>query len=437
MTLSEILRRGNASMSESSRLGDSFMERQLYGSRQANATNTGITELAPNLYYLESFGNVGVVVTDEGVVLIDTGSPSNPRAVLEPLRQLTDKPVRFIIYTHGHSDHAANALPILQEAADRGDARPQIIAHENVSKRMDRYAELHDQQAFINRLQFRIPAALPSFPFNQRFVRPDMTYADQMQFRLGNLSFELHHALGETDDITWVYVPERKVVFSGDLFVSSCPNIGNPLKIQRYEVEWADALEQIAALHAEVLSPGHGPVLRGEAIPDALLTTSKALRYLHDEVVRRLNLGQWQEQIVSEVALPPELANHPVLAPIYGCPAYIVRAIHRRYAGWYDGNPSHLAPSPTVAVASEVVALTGSTALLERAQHLAAEGNYQMALHLLDFVIDGTRDAAEKRHALQLKSTNLKHLAAIETSYISRSILSISAERIEQEAMLE
>ncbi len=60
-----------------------------------------------------------------------------------------------------------------------------------------------------------------------------------------------------------------------------------------------------------------------------------------------------------------------------------------------------------------------------------------MTLHLFDFVIDGTHDAAEKRHAMQLKSTNLKQLAAIETSYISHSILSISAERIQQETDAE
>lgn len=420
-------------MSESSRLGDSFMENQLYGSREARRTGTGLIELVPDLYYLESFGNVGVVITTEGVVLIDTGTPSNPQVVLEPLRQLTDKPVRYIIYTHGHSDHAANALPLLQEAAERGDVRPHVIGHANVSKRMDRYRELEGQQAFINRLQFRIPEALPSFPTNQRFVRPDITYENQMAFRLGNLSFELHHALGETDDITWVYIPERKVVFSGDLCVSSCPNLGNPLKVQRYEVEWAEALERIAALGAEVLSPGHGPVLRGAAINDVLLTTARALHYLHDEVVRRLNLGQWQEQIVNEVQLPPELANHPALAPIYGCPDYIVRAIHRRYAGWYDGNPSHLKPSPTPAIAAEVVALVGSEALFSRAEHLSAEGKYQLCLHLLDFMVDGTSDAAEKQRALQLKSACLKHLADQETSYISRSILRIGAERIEQQ----
>ncbi len=420
-------------MGETSRLGDAFMERQLYGARPAPSGGSGITELAPDLYCLESFGNVGVVITGEGVVVIDTGSPTNPQAVLEPLRQLTNQPVRFIIYTHGHADHAANALPLLQEAADRGDERPHIIGHVHVLRRMARYGELHGQQGFINRLQFRIPEPLPGFPADRQFVPPDITYETQMTFRLGGLSFELRHAMGETDDATWVYMPERKVVYCGDLFVSSCPNIGNPLKVQRYEVEWAEALEQIVALCPEVLSPGHGPVLRAEAINEALLTTSRALRYLHDEVVRRLNLGQWQEHIVNEVHLPPELAAHPALAPIYGCPAYIVRAIVRRYAGWYDGNPSHLSPSPTPAIAAEVLALAGSRPLLDRAEQLSSEGRHQLALHLLDFLIDGTGDADEKRQALRVKSASLKQLASSETSYISRSILSLGAERLARE----
>lgn len=419
-------------MAQSSRLGDDFMERQLHNPR--NASPTQVVELAPNAYYCENFGNIGMVITDEGVVLIDTGSASQPFAALKPLRDLTDKPVRYVIYTHGHADHAANTPPILQEAAQRGDMRPHVIGHVNVSKRMDRYAELYGQNAFINRIQFRIPANMPSYPPTERFIRPDITYEHEMSFRLGGLTFELHHAMGETDDITWVHIPERKLVFCGDLFVSSCPNIGNPLKVQRYEVEWAEALEQIVALKPDVLSPGHGPVLRGATISEALLVTARSLRYLHDEVVRRLNLGQWQEQIVREVQLPPELAQHPAMAPIYGSPAYIVRAIHRRYAGWYDGNPSHLAASPTEQIAAQVVSLTTVPALMQRAEQLTSSGDYQLALHLLDFVIDGTTDANEKRQAMLQKSAALKQLAAQESSYISRSILSISAERIEHEA---
>lgn len=391
---------------------------------------TDIHELAPDLYLLEGFGNVGVAVTGEGVVVIDTGAPGSD--VLARLREVTQAPVRIIIYTHGHADHAANAGRFLHEAAERGDPRPTIIAHANVTKRMSRYAEQYGLQAHINRIQFRIPEHIPAFPPDMAFVRPDTTYEMSMKFRLGRLSFELYSAMGETDDATWVYVPERRAIFSGDLVISSCPNIGNPLKVQRYEVEWAEALERMAALHAEVLSPGHGSLLRDEVVEDTLLVTARALRYLHDEVVRRMNLGQWEEQIVSEVALPPDLAAHPALAPIYGSPTFIVHAIYRRYGGWYDGNPTHLSPARSADVAREVAQLAGAEPLLQRAAQLAQAGEHQLALHLLDFVIEGVENADAKQRALRMKAAALEHLAAVETSFISRSILSNSAERIQQ-----
>ncbi len=401
--------------------------------RQGNMSSgqTGIHELAPDLYLLEGFGNVGVAVTGEGAVVIDTGSPASD--VLARLRQVTQEPVHTIIYTHGHADHAANAGRFLLEVAERGAPHPKIIAHANVPKRMSRYAEQYGLQAHINRIQFRIPEHIPAFPPDSAFVRPDMTYEASMKFRLGRLSFELHHAEGETDDATWVYVPERRAIFSGDLVISSCPNIGNPLKVQRYEVEWAEALERMAALHAEVLSPGHGALLRGAAVEDALLATARALRYLHDEVVRRMNLGQWEEQIVREVALPAELAAHPALAPIYGSPTFIVHAIYRRYGGWYDGNPTHLSPARSADVAREVAQLAGAEALLHRADQLSQTGEHRLALHLLDFVIEGVEDADMKQRALRMKVAALEHLAAVESSFISRSILSSSAERIKAE----
>ncbi len=393
-----------------------------------------IDEMAPGLYLASAFGNVGLIVTDAGIAVIDTGTPFDPTAALAPLRQLSDKPVKYIIYTHGHADHAANAQPILDEAARRGDPRPTIVAHANVPARMDRYREFYDMNARINRMQFRVPDGTLSFPRDDRFVRPDVTYQDAMTLQLGDLTLELFHAKGETDDITWAHIPQRRAVFSGDLIIRSCPNIGNPLKLQRYEVEWADALERILALQPEALGPGHGAALRGAELRDELSVTVKALRYLHDEVVRRINLGQSEEQVAREVRLPQELADSPAMAPVYGAPSFIVHATYRRYTGWYDGNPSHLSPAPTTAIASEVVGLAGAPQLLARAEALAAAGDDQLALHLLDFVIDGTADEAPQRRALDLKSASLKRRSQAETSFIARSILSISAERIAEEA---
>jgi alkyl sulfatase BDS1-like metallo-beta-lactamase superfamily hydrolase len=390
--------------------------------------------MTDGLYLLPGFANAGAIVTPDGVVIVDTGNSNFPDAVLGRLRQITQQPIRYIIYTHAHADHAANATPILQEAERRGDPRPKIIGHVNTLARMNRYAEMYGHNAFINRVQFQVPPDRPSFPSNDHCIRPDVTYTHAMTLQLGELTLALHHAMGETDDITWIHVPERKAIFSGDLVIGSCPNIGNPLKVQRYAVEWANALEQMLALQPDVLGPGHGIVLRGAELHETLRVMAQALRYLHDEVVRRMNLGQWEEQIVNEVHLPPELANHPALAPVYGHPTFIVHAIYRRYGGWYDGNPSHLAPSRTSDIAAEVVGLAGSEALLQRAESLQQIGNHPMALHLIDFVVDGTPEIQTKARALQLKSTSLKARVEAETSFISRSILTVSAERIAREA---
>ena len=120
-----------------------------------------------------------------------------------------------------------------------------------------------------------------------------------------------------------------------------------------------------------------------------MLETARALRYLEDEVVRRLNEGQWQEQILEEVDLPPDLKEKPYLAPTYGCPRFVVYGIIRRYAGWYDGNPSDLFPSTRAEVAQDVLAAAGGPlSLLERARSLRDAGgmrDLQRALHLTDY----------------------------------------------------
>ena len=189
----------------------------------------------------------------------------------------------------------------------------------------------------------------------------------------------------------------------------------------------------MAALDPEVAGPGHGPQVVGQAkVQEMLLETARALRTLHDEVVRRLNAEQTFEQIVAEVDLPPDLKAKPYLAPIYGSPTYTVHAILREYAGWYDYNPSHLPPSRTSEIAAEVAALAGGRqALVDRARELSGE-NPQLALHLVDFAIEG---AGGESHAaaLELKAELLKARAQEMESFISFNILNVGAQMIQEQ----
>ena len=389
-------------------------------------------ECTPDIVWL-GIGSSSVVITEEGVVFVDVplGNRAGQR-VVEAIRKRTQAPIHTIIYTHGHMDHTWGVAPLLSDAQERGHPKPIIIAHELVPKRFDRYQRLHGQHEYINRIQFAIPEGEKVLP--PQFFYPDITYSDAMQFKLGRLTFELYHYMGETDDGTWVWVPERKTALIGDLLIGGCPNVGNPFKVQRYTLEWAEALERVAGKNPDFVIPAHGPVRRGEEARQICLDTAKYLRYIEDEVVRLLNEGCWIEEILERVKIPQDLSGKPWLAPVYGHPTFIIHGVHRRYAGWYNGNPSELFPAKSSEIAAEVVRLGRIAQLLQRASKLQQEGNIQLALHLVDFVIRGAENDSKRKEALLLKANLLDAKADAEPSFIARNIFRNGAQLVRKEA---
>jgi alkyl sulfatase BDS1-like metallo-beta-lactamase superfamily hydrolase len=356
--------------------------------------------------------------------------------VVRELRAITDLPVRYVIYTHGHYDHAFGTPALLDDASARGHAAPDVVGHVNVARRFERYAKTAGHLAHTFDLQFASWGASGGDVVRKaRYCPPTIEYDDRIVLDgLGGRLLDLRHGLGETDDHTWVWVPDARVIVGGDFIVSSLPNAGTPFRVQRFVLEWAEALEEMATVEPAAIVSGHGDVFTDDAA-EMLLTTSRALRWLDAEVVRRINDGQWQEQILAEVELPEDLAASEYLQPLYGCTVFAVRDLLRRYMGWYDGNPSMLFPSTRAEVAREVVALTGTTRLLERADDLAAGDAeaHQRALHLVDFVIfAGGGDVPEARRR---KAELLEARARGERSFVAGNVLA-SAAKLERDRIV-
>lgn len=391
----------------------------------------GIRHFGNGLHMLQQWSNVCFVETGEGIVLFDAGFEFSGDRIIQEIRAVSDRPVRYIIYGHGHADHAFGAGAVIEDARRRGEDPPVVLAQENLPKRFDRYQEMLPYQEHINRIQFGIPEGIPAF--SRDYIYPDRTYRDSFDFSLGEYEFQLRHAMGETDDATWMWIPALRTAMVSDLWVWSCPNIGNPFKVQRYEVEWAQALEEIASRSPELMLPGHGPALKGrEEIREACLTVARALRFLHEEVVSMLNQGKWPAQILNDFSWPEEFDQSPYLAPVYGNPYFIVQGILRRYHGWFDGNASHLFPSREGEIAREIVGVMDDPErLLKRATELSEAQRIQPALHLIDFLIDA--GTSLRPRALALKSALLKRLADREPSLIARNIFLGAARRIDGE----
>jgi len=373
--------------------------------------------LGDGVAQFHGFCNVGFVWRDGCALAVDTSSPALGARAIASLREATDARLAHVVYTHGHVDHAGGAPAFLADAERRGHARPLVWAHEDVPARFARYLATWGWNNEVNRRQFRLPPGTDAFP--KSFVAPDRTYRDHATFDLAGERVELHHARAETDDATWVFLPERRVALVGDLCVSSLPNTGNPNKPQRYTLGWARALEEIAALRPELVIPGHGDPIRGDAVRETLTETARALRFLHDAVLERLNEGLWPDEIVDEdIRLPEDLERKPFLRPIYGCRQFVVRDVLRMYAGWWGGDPAALVPARRADVAGDLVAAAGRTALLERARKLVSDGEPRRALHLA--MILAQADPAD-REAHLFGADVCEALAESETSFIVQS----------------
>lgn len=384
-----------------------------------------VRELAEGVGWSDGFANVAAVRDSGELMLVDVGTELLADPLHDRVREWTGDPLRTVVYTHGHVDHVGGVGPF---EAEEG-ASVQVLAHERVVDRFERYRLTHGYNAVINQRQFRLTAPW----FQQDFREPDLTYRDHMETSVGGLEVQLHHDRGETDDHTWVWVPERKALCTGDLFIWVSPNCGNPQKVQRYPMEWAAALRRMAALEPELLLPGHGlPIGGREVVVRVLTTTAEYLESLVEQSLALMNAGARLDTLLHEVSPPAELAELPWLQPHYDEPEFIVRNLWRLYGGWYDGNPSHLHPAPEAALAAEVAGLAGGPgALADRALALVETGDLRLAGHLVEMAaLAAPQDPGVHRARAEVNRARL----AAATSTMAKGVYAWAQHESEQAA---
>ncbi|MER3421546.1 MAG: MBL fold metallo-hydrolase [Chloroflexota bacterium] len=382
-------------------------------------------EIADGVLFYKGIAAASAIDTGGGLVLLDTGAVNDTRRLHAAVRRWRPQ-VRLVaaVYSHHHVDHVFGVGPFEEEAGARGWPTPVVYAHELVPAAFDRYRRTLGWNTAINIRQFELPPE--RFRWPERYRYPDVTYRDHLRFTVGGLTFALHHARGETDDATWTWIPERRILAPGDLFIWATPNAGNPQKVQRYPGEWAAALRVMAELGAELMIPGHGlPIFGAERIRQACLDTAALLESLEQQVLALMNAGAPLDRILHEVEAPRHLLEKPYLRPVYDDPQFIVRNIWRLYGGWYDGEPDNLLPASRAEQAREWVALAGGLEpVLARAAQLAREGNLRLACHLVEFAVLAEPGSAEV-HALRREIYAAR--AAQQRSSMARNILNHAA----------
>lgn len=375
-----------------------------------NRITEELSELADGVAIVESFSHVVVVDSGDGLVAFDASSAMTGARVIESMRTWSDSPVHTLVYTHGHLDHVGGSREFAADAQRHDRPTPRVLGHERIGPRFDRYEATSGYNQMINQRQFggaaREAGASADRPFiPPRTLRPDATYDDRLTEQIGGLDFEFNACLGETDDHTWTWIPQLKMISAGDQFIWNFPNCGNPQKVQRYPLEWAQSLREMASRDVELFVPAHGLPIAGQArIRQCLDTVAGTLERLVEQVVDAMNTGARLDEILHEVSVPDETLALPYLRPMYDEPEFVIRNIWRLYGGWWDGNPARLKPPSDAAISAEVTALAGGVdALVARAVELSGAGDHRVACQLIEFAVGAepeSRAAHEARVAI-------------------------------------
>ncbi|WP_256354478.1 MULTISPECIES: alkyl sulfatase dimerization domain-containing protein [unclassified Variovorax] len=384
-------------------------------------------DLVPGVHTLGGQGNTLAIETHEGVVIVDAGPGGQvSQQMIARLRTLTQTRVHAIVYSHGHAGYNAGVQVWIAHALARGEAPPLRIAHRNVARRYQRYVETAGLQAWLNSRQFRRPFKAASA---QDFPMPQVLFEDSLRLALGDRVVELVAAPSETDDTVAVWLPQERFLYGSAAMIRSIPNIGTPLRTLRDPMRWVETLERLHALGPTMVLPEFGsPITNGADIEAAFWVPIRALRWLRAEVVRRMNAGQSEREILAGMHYPPALFGHRFMRAIYGSPGYIVRDIWRSESGWWDRNPTQLHPARPADAAAAIVAALGDTgAVLAHAQRLGDEGRTQLALHVVDLVATASDDPVAQA-ARELKAKLCEARALQCSSVVSRQILRSCAE---------
>ncbi len=391
-----------------------------------NRITNELAELAEGVALIESFSHSLVVDAGEHLVVFDASGPAGGPAVVDSLRRWSDKPIESIVYTHGHVDHVGGSRAFAARAEADGHPRPTVVGHARVANRFDRYELTRGYNRAINLRQFGGAAAAAASADDRPFLprgtlRPDRTYEDRLERRVDDLELVHHHCLGETDDHTWTWVPAHRMISAGDQFIWNFPNCGNPQKVQRYPIEWAESLRAMAACEPELFVPAHGlPIAGRERIAACLDTVATTLETLVAEVLAAMNAGAALDDIVHSVSVPAETLDLPYLRPLYDEPEFVIRNIWRLFGGWWDGNPARLKPPSDRAAGVEVVALAGGLEpLVERAQRLADDGDLRLACQLIEWAA-AAEPASPAVH--EARSTIYGARRAAESSLMAKGI---------------
>ena len=354
------------------------------------------------IHFAIGFGiaNSIMVEGDDGNIIIDAAdSMYEADKIYNLFKQKNSNPIKAIIYTHNHGDHTFGT----QYYLNIQEERPQIIAHEDTDFYVQRimgilnpiiatrstrmFGTTLPEEELIN---VGIGPNLSVSKSPTGYVKPDLTFRNELKINISGIEMELYHAPGETDDQIFIWLPNHKSLMPGDNVYKTFPNLYTIRGTSHRDVKgWIDSLDHMKTFNPEFLFPSHTkPIIGKEVIQNVLNTYRDAIQFVHDQTIRLMNQGMYPDEIAEKIKLPESIADSPYLKEFYGTVRWSVKSIFNGYLGWFSGNPAELDPLSREEKAKRILNLAGDIDVMIDDLRLAVEKeDMQWALELSDYLI--------------------------------------------------
>jgi glyoxylase-like metal-dependent hydrolase (beta-lactamase superfamily II) len=267
-----------------------------------------IAKVKDSLYMISNDGgNVAAYVTSEGVILVDDMFDRNHADILAQVRSVSQQPIKYVINTHQHDDHAGGDLKMLSIA--------EVVAHENVRANLSDIKQPYYEDT-------------PGTPIGL----PRITFSDQFSIHLGGKEVRAKYfGRGHTSGDAIIYFPELKVIHTGDLFLGrvaprpDAPPTNRPPGVNIYVdyaqggsfFEWSKTLEGALQLDFDTVIPGHGPV----STKADVLKFKLDLETMRNRLVELVKAGKSKADVVNilEADYGWRAKGCPLSPPTAGC----------------------------------------------------------------------------------------------------------------------
>lgn len=403
-------------------------EKKLKDFTEKNYQKT-LTKVNDHIYHFLGYGisNAVAVLGETSVILIDAlDSTGYGEELKADLARLTDKPVKTIIYTHGHPDHRGGAgvfRDTVEEVIAFAPKKPVLKYYDRLKDVLNQRGAyqfgygLTDEETISQGIGIREGWAVGKGSLD--FIAPTTMYhEDEVERVIDGVKLKMVSAAGETDDQIFVWLEEDQVICTGDNYYGCWPNLYAIRGTQYRDIAaWADTLGVILSYDAKALLPGHTrPIMGREQIQDQIGTFRDAIEYVLLETLDCMNKGMTISETTEQVKLPEKYLDKEYLGEFYGTVEWSVKSIYCGYVGWFDGNAAGLMPVSDRKYQAVIRELIGDEKLKETIKSYMNEGQFQIALQLLELA-DG-KESSEyrelKKEALlkraeQMTSANARH----------------------------